>query len=210
MRFLYLASLCIPLSIWSEQKMVYQSSTEGVHIQTEWVVDHQQEPIGIVGKNRGNDIQLKYSPSFSLLHYVETGSTAKAFEVVREGSMLIINNETKTKKLKLGNLPWVQEFKFGFKPFLQSSDQEFIFGIVYNKDNTLQEMIATKEKIETVTVNNQTYETQKLKITLTGFKKRFWKAEAWFDVKTKLMVQYRSNEGPRTPMTEVILLDFST
>ena len=60
MRFLYLASLCIPLSIWSEQKMVYQSSTEGVHIQTEWVVDHQQEPIGIVGKNRGNDIQLKY------------------------------------------------------------------------------------------------------------------------------------------------------
>ena len=45
---------------------------------------------------------------------------------------------------------------------------------------------------------------------LQGQEKRFWKAEAWFDVKTKLMVQYRSNEGPRTPMTEVILLDFST
>jgi hypothetical protein len=163
-----------------------------------------------VGKNRGNDIQLKYSPSFSLLHYIETGASVKSFEVVRDGALLIINNQSKTKTLKIGNLPWVQEFKFGFKPFLQNSDREFVFGIVYNKDNTLQEMVATKEKMETIVVNNQTYETQKLKITLTGFKKRFWKAEAWFDVKTQLMVQYRANEGPRTPVTEVTLMDFST
>lgn len=209
MRFFYLATLCFPLVMWSEQKMIYQSATEGIETKTEWVIDQEKQPIGIVGKNRGHDIELKYSPSFSLMHYLETESTNKAFEIVREGSKLIVNNQSKTKTLKLGNLPWIQEFKFGFKPFLQSPDRECVFGIVYSKDNSLQEMIATKEKIETLTVNNQSYEAQKLKITLTGFKKRFWKAEAWFDTKTQLMVQYRSNEGPRTPMTEVTLLDFS-
>ena len=108
--------------------------------------------------------------------------------------------------MTLGKLPWIQEFKFGFQPFLKSQDKELPFTIVYSKDTTLHDMIATKEKIEKVTVGSKTYETQKLKITLQGFKKRFWKAEAWFDLETNLMVKYTSNEGPGTPSIEVTLL----
>lgn len=209
MRFLYLLALSVPLSVFSQQKMVYQSAKEGVNVQAEWSVNLAEESIGIVGKNVGRDVHLKYSPSFSLLHYLETENTSPSFEIVREGTQLTVKNQNKTKTLNLGNLPWIQEFKFGLKPFLESSDKEHIFGIVYRKDSTLQELVATKEKTETITVNNQNYETQKLKITLTGFKKRFWKAEAWFDLTTNLLVQYISNEGPRTPMTEVTLFDLS-
>ena len=194
---------------WGEQTVTYQASLEGKETKTHWVIEENQNTVEILGKNKGNDIKLKYSPSFSLLHYFESEPKASQLDIHREDSNLIVKNNTKAKILKIGNLPWIQEFKFGFQPFLKTSDKELFFGIVYNKDTSLHEMIATKESIEKITVAGQIYEAQKLKITLKGFKKRFWKAEAWFDLKTNLMVKYRSNEGPGTPPIEVTLIQDS-
>ncbi len=191
---------------WSDQTITYQSSLEGLSTHTIWVVSETLKQIEISGQNRGNEIKLEYSQGFDLLHYFEKDSKNPPLEIHREGDVLSVKNNTKSKKLKLGTFPWIQEFKFGFQPFLKSSDKELSFSIVYSKDNTLHDMVATKEKIEKVTTHDKTYEAQKLKITLKGFKKNFWKAEAWFDVQTNLMVKYRSNEGPGTPYVEVTLL----
>jgi hypothetical protein len=204
--YLFATTLLFCFSLWSDQTITYQSSTDGIHTQTKWSLADTLKQVEIFGQNRGNEIQLKYSPTFDLIHYFEKDSKKPIFEIQKEGDVLSIKNNAKSKTLKLGKLPWIQEFKFGFQPFLKSKDKELPFTIVYSKDTTLHDMIATKEKIEKVTVGDKTYEAQKLKITLQGFKKRFWKAEAWFDVKTNLMVKYTSNEGPGTPSIEVTLL----
>jgi hypothetical protein len=67
-------------------------------------------------------------------------------------------------------------------------------------------MIATKLDVEDLTINGKIYNAQKLKITLQGFKKRFWKAEVWYDTATHLMLRYKANEGPGTPITDTIFL----
>ncbi len=205
-RYLFASTLLFCFSLWSDQTISYQSSTDGVSTQTKWSLAETLKQVEIFGQNRGNEIQLKYSPTFDLIHYFEKDSKKPVFEIQKEGDVLSIKNNAKSKTLKLGKLPWIQEFKFGFQPFLKSKDKELPFSIVYSKDTTLHDMIATKEKIEKVKVGDKTYEAQKLKITLQGFKKRFWKAEAWFDVETNLMVKYTSNEGPGTPPIEVTLL----
>ena len=202
----FATTLLFCFSLWSDQTITYQSSLEGTHTQTKWSLAETLKQVEIFGQNRGNEIQLKYSPTFDLIRYFEKDSKKPVFEIQKDGDVLSIKNNAKSKTLKLGKLPWIQEFKFGFQPFLKSKDKELPFTIVYNKDTTLHDMIATKEKIEKVTVGDKIYEAQKLKITLQGFKKRFWKAEAWFDLKTNLMVKYTSNEGPGTPPMEVTLL----
>ncbi len=204
--FFYSILFC-SIYTWGDQTIVYQSSLEGKDTQTKWVIDENPEKIAITGQNKGNDIQLHYSPNFTLEHYVEKESGTPSFEVHKVGSQLEVKNNTKSKILKIGNLHWIQEFKFGFQPFLKSSDTKHIFAIVHSKDNSFHEMVATKEKIEKVVIAATEYEAQKLKITLTGFKKRFWKAEVWFDLKTHLMLKYKSNEGPGTPPIEVTLIE---
>lgn len=205
---LYFLSALLACSIcWSSQTITYQSSLEGKDSQTEWKIADEESKIAISGFSKGNDIQLEYSPSFNLEHYVETDPSSHLFEIYKSGNILEVKNKAKSKSLKLGNLPWIQEFKFGFQPFLKSSNQEQSFAIVYSKDTTIHEMVATKEIIESIVVDGKPYQAQKLKVTLKGFKKRFWKAEAWFDVETNLMVKYRSNEGPGTPHIEVTLID---
>ncbi len=196
---------------YTSQNFIYESSTEGKDSQSvDWSLKEESDKIEIKGKNRGNVVEFEYSPSFSLLHYIETNSSTLLFDIVQKGSELFVKNNGKTKNLRLGKLPWIQEFKFGFRPFLEKSEKELSFNIVYSKDNSLHEMVATKEAIETLHVKGKTYETQKLKITLKGFKKRFWKAEAWYDLKTLMLVKYKSNEGPGTPFVEVSLLDLQT
>jgi len=203
--YLFVTGLFVCFSLWSDQTITYHSLTDGIHTQTKWSLAKTVNQVEIFGQNRGNEIKLKYSPTFDLIHYFEKDSKKTIFEIQKEGDVLSVKTNAKSKTLKLGKLPWIQEFKFGFQPFLKSKEKELPFTIVYSKDTTLHEMIATKEKIEKVKVEDKTYEAQKLKITLQGFKKRFWKAEAWFDLETNLMVKYTSNEGPGTAPIEVTI-----
>ncbi len=194
-----------PFQCWSSS-YTYLSILNGEKTNTQWTLHEDANKIEVSGQNRGNDVKLKYSQAFDLHYFIEKEPKDQLFEIQREGTNLSVKNQEKVKVLSIGNTPWIQEFKFGFKPFLTSKKQEISFVIVYKKDTTIHDMTATKEKIERIIINEKPYETQKLKITLKGFKKRFWKAEAWFDLETKLLVKYRSNEGPGTPYVEVTLI----
>lgn len=195
--------LCFGFTL-GNQKLIYQGSLEG--IKTTWTIEQNTDKIAIEGQSKGNDIKLEYSPSFSLLHYFELEPNSKPLEITRKDNQLLVQNKDLSKSLLLGKLPWVQDFKFGLRPFLQEKAKEFSFSIFYAKECSLHDMIATKEIEETIDIDGQKYETQKVKITLKGFKKRFWKAEVWFDKKTHLMIRYRSNEGPGTPHNTVNLI----
>ncbi len=191
---------------WSQQFYTYQGVLSGVKTLTKWIIADTDNKIEISGQNRGNEIKLEYTPTFDLQLFIEKEPDTSLFEVQRDGSQLSIKNRNVAKTIKIGSTPWIQEFKFGFTPFLKSTARKIDFVIVYKKNTSIHEMVATKEKLEKLLVGEKKYDTQKLKITLRGFKKRFWKAEVWYDTKTNILIKYRANEGPGTPHTEVTLV----
>ena len=89
--------------------------------------------------------------------------------------------------------------------FLKGKNRNISFHLVSPKDFDIHELVATKELDEVLEIGEKKYHTQRIKITLTGFKRSFWKAQAWFDKESHLLVRYRSNEGPGTPHTETTI-----
>ena len=45
-------------------------------------------------------------------------------------------------------------------------------------------------------INNTKDNAQHLTVTLQGFKSHFWKADIWYDLKSKDLLKYVSDEGP--------------
>ncbi len=197
-----------------EQKFVYESECKGVCSQSEWNFEEMLERIQIVGKDKESDIYMEYSAGYNLLSYKEQNATEEGVTVTKEGPCLLINqnikNKQKMKSHKLGDSPWVQDFKFGFRPFLLGQNKSFLFQIIDIDSLDVHDMVASKDIEESIQIGNHTYNTQKIKITLKGFKKKFWTGYAWFDKKTNQMIKYRANKGPGTSYTEVVLKEAKT
>jgi hypothetical protein len=200
-------------SIWgfSDQKITYQSVTAGEKTTAEWNVKVVDSNLQITALSKGSDITMECSSDYFLKSYTEVVKQDRLLSITKEGAVLVVNSQDKGKQklksYKIGNTPWVQEFKFGLQTFLKASDKTYNFYILNPKDLALHEMIATKEAEEVLEIGDKKYTTQRLKITLTGFKKKFWKAYAWFDKADQVLVKYRANEGPGTPYTETTLID---
>ncbi len=206
--FLCITSVFSPLM--ASQEMIYQALTQGTATKVNWKIETTDDKILVSGQNKGRDVFLECSRSYSFLSFHETVDSNREFSVSRQGNTLNVrfkeNNKQRTKSYDIGTTPWIQEFKFGFQPFLSSEDSQYKFHIVNPKDLTLHSMVATKEQQETLILNGKTFRTQKLKVTLQGFKKKFWKAEVWFDLESRMMLKYKANEGPGTPTTEITLV----
>ncbi|NGX29314.1 MAG: hypothetical protein K940chlam4_00145 [Candidatus Anoxychlamydiales bacterium] len=100
---------------------------------------------------------------------------------------------------------WIQDFTFGLRPFLDSKRQKYSFVILSPNDFSTNELIASKEGIEKIKINDTTYNAQRVMITLPGFKAMFWRADAWYDLDTFDLIKYRANKGPGTPMSTLVL-----
>lgn len=214
LRSLVLSALLFT-SITAEETLNYISITEDKKITTDWTVDEKDNQLDIVGKSSDNsEITLQTKEDYTLEVFTQKDAQ-KGYDLkaTRTGNTLTISGKikqnTKTKSYDIGTTPWVQEFVFGFKDFLSSKDKEYKFEIIHPDDYGLHDMIATKIDVEELTIDGKAYNTQKMKITLQGFKKRFWKAEVWYDMATHRMLRYKANEGPGTPVTETLFLKAS-
>jgi len=194
----------------AERQILYETVTKGESIKTVWNLEKTENKMQIKGLKKGKDVNMECSADFRLESYEEKTSESKFFSIAKLGPCLIVKNTDKGKERtlshKIGKMPWIQDFTFGFQDFVRSEKKSCEFCIVYPKDLALHEMIATKEGEEEVKIGEKKYKVQRVKITLTGFKKQFWKANALFDKETGILVQYRANEGPRTPYIETSLL----
>lgn len=193
------------------KKLVYESTTKGEAIKTLWNLEEKEGKTLIQGVKKDRKTDLVYSSDFSLLEFTEKVGIEESLSIEKVGPCLIVKSHQKGKNKilshKIGDKPWIQEFTFGFQNFIKQKSKTFEFYIIYPKDLSMQEMVITKEVVEEIEVAGKKHQTQKVKITLTGFKKQFWKAQAWFDMTTGLLVQYRANEGPRTAYTDIQMLE---
>jgi len=201
--------------LFCKETLQYTSATDGKNVSTDWSITKEQDHLVISGKSSdGSTAEIQTSDSYQLEIFKQKDPN-KGYDLTasRKGNTLtvtgLVKQDPKTKVYDIGRTPWVQEFAFGFRNFLKDKETEYKFEILHPKDFDIHDMIATKEYVEDLTINGKTYKAQKLKITLQGFRKRFWKADVWYDLETLELLRYKANEGPGTPITETILIGSS-
>lgn len=202
-----------PLLIFCEQSLEYVSITEGKENKTNWNIQKTESGFEALSSSLPSHEKttIQLSPTYTLFQIEQENPVkAQTFKAHRENDLLItscvVKQKSKTKTHKIGQKAWVQEFTFGFKDFLASSDREYKFEILHPQNLDMHDMIAIKQYEEDLTIDGTAYKALKMKITLQGFKGKFWKADAWYDRETHRLLRYRANEGPGTPITETLFL----
>ncbi|MBN2088475.1 hypothetical protein JW964_02635 [candidate division KSB1 bacterium] len=126
--------------------------------------------------------------------------------VIRKNNMLEIsgtlhgNSIQKTEKID--NNPWFQAMAFSLISFVNSEQTSTEFWSLRPTDFKPFKMKAKKETRETLTFNQTTVETQKVKVSLTGFLSVFWSSYYWFSINDGTWMRYEGVNGPPgTPKT---------
>ena len=204
--FLFLISCNL---VFSNLIYTYNEFTNGKKTTTTWEIDEDDKNLELIGKDNTSITTLKCSKDFEISKFTyksKIDPTEYVFSINK--NVLIakgkVNNKTLSKQYSI-NSPWIQQFGFGLKSFILSKHSSLRFYLINPEDFSIQKMIASKERIESITINEKTYQTQKINVTLQGFKSMFWKAKLWFDSKTGDLLKYVANKGPNTPTTTMLL-----
>jgi hypothetical protein len=199
------------LSVLAVTNLIFDKDVSGKKSEISWTVDQKSKEIEIIGKSSGEETKIFCDLNYFVVNYLCSYSNSKdsTFSITREDGALNVTskngNDIKQKTYDIGKKNWIQDFSFGLRPFFMSDQEEIKFEIVNPKDLVIRTMVATKDVIEYKTFNNVEYRARKVKLTLDGFYKKFWKAEIWFDTKTHNLLYYKANEGPSTPYTTIVL-----
>lgn len=193
----------------------YAKEVEGRSSETTWTLEKNGEALHIQGEGSGGSTLIVTSPQMETQSFVyKSKNEENEYSIFRDGRYLVARlnqaGEKAQKEFNLGNRTWVQEFDFSFRPFILSTADTYKFCIVHPKKLSLHNMIAAKTHYETLSLGGKTYQTVRVKVTLTGFKKMFWKADLWFERQTGDLLKYVSNEGPNTPTSIITLLSKSS
>lgn len=190
----------------SVNSLVFDKDVGGKKSEINWVVEEKNKLIEILGVADKKKTEILCDLDFYMTQYLteETGKN-ESFKVSKlDGALMVEKSNGSSLNQKQYNIAgknWVQDFSFGLKPFFMSSSDNYKFEIINPKDLVMRTMVASKEEIDIKTFNGVEYRARRVKVTLDGFYKKFWKAELWYDTKTYNLLYYKANEGPSTPYT---------
>lgn len=191
---------------------IYSKDIEGIVSKTTWTIEEKKSTLHIQGSSVDGETLLITTPPLNTQSYSYRGKIKQSeYYMYREGPYLYARrtdaNGVKQKEFQIGERFWLQEFDFSMRSFIMSAADRLKFYIVDPKKLNLHQMIATKSaSLDHIQIGDHIYQATKVKITLTGFKKMFWKAELWFDSQTGDLLKYMANEGPNTPMRIITLV----
>lgn len=103
---------------------------------------------------------------------------------------------------------WFNKLDHGLSYFAASDQQELSFWVLkLVSDMDPIKLNAEKEGIEQLTMDGQTYEAIKIKLTIDNFLlSKLWSAELWYRTSDGLFLRYEgTNGGPGTPKTIIEL-----
>ncbi len=194
----------------STTNLVFDKEVSGKKSEISWIIEAKNKLIEIIGKTASESTEILCDDAFKFLKYTSIQNNKdNVFTVTRDGNKLVATKNSsdglEQKTYDLGSKVWAQDFSFGLKSFFQSSLDELKFEIINPKDLIMRTMVATKAEIEYKTFLGKEYRARKVKVTLDGYYRKFWKAELWYDTKTYNLLYYKANEGPSTPYTTLTL-----
>jgi hypothetical protein len=133
-----------------------------------------------------------------------------SYQAVREGQSILVQGTLRhracRRKFALGSGPWYQAIESALERFTQTEARTMKFWLINADECELVEMEATRERVETVSVNGQAVRAVRVKVNLPGLASLFWRADYWFREKDGIYVRYETVEGPGGPRLTVELL----
>jgi len=196
----------------AEETLQYITIKKGKIKNKAWTItDKNNSFIVKSSSDSKSSCQLELDQNYHLIRFEEL-DPSEDYELIayRQNNQLIakvkIGKESFSQTYTIDDQRWVQEFAFGFKEFLSSEKKNMRFQILHPKDLSMYELIIIKEEEENLSIDDKTYQAQKVKITLPGFRGRFWKAQAWYDVTSFELLRYKANEGPGTAVSETLFM----
>ncbi|MDN3507456.1 MAG: hypothetical protein P0S94_00880 [Simkaniaceae bacterium] len=197
------------------ETLVYDSVTDGKSVKTTWTVEEKGTSYIIKATSDVADTNIECGTDYTFNKFKESDKkTATSYEVDRDGKLLkaikIVDGKKVVKEFGAYKYPWIQEFNFGLKPFVRSTEKSYKFCILSPDKINLHNMIAERLEEEEIDIEGKKTLALKIKVTLQGFKSMFWKGTCWFDPKTAQMLRYEANSGPKTPVVTTTLLSTST
>lgn len=206
--FLTLSSFSIT-DVFSKKTFVYKNVTGNKETITTYLLKKGKDNFLVTKTSDIGITNIVYSLKYALKEmHVQSAKEDSNYKYTIDKRKLTLIGKARGRKIKRQyQLPdrWIQDFTFGLRPFLNSKRQKYSFVILNPNDFTTNELIASKEGIEKIKINNSTYNAQRVNITLSGFKSMFWKADVWYDLHTFDLLKYRANEGPGTPISTMFL-----
>jgi hypothetical protein len=194
----------------SSSSLIFDKDVGGKKSEINWLIEEKNKLIEIIGSADQKKTEIFCDLDFYISSYFsEESSKNDTFKVTKTNNELLVEKSNGSsinqKQYNINGKNWVQDFSFGLRPFFASSKNDYKFEIINPKDLVMRTMVATKEEIEMKTFNGIEYRARRVKVTLDGFYKKFWKAELWYDTKTYNLLYYKANEGPSTPYTVLTL-----
>lgn len=173
-----------------------------------WTLKKNEDRLFFEGIDKESSTVTLSNEQYIFSSFVYTSPTT-SYSIDLSNGILSVKGITesgnrKTKTYNIGKEPWVQQFWFGFLPFLQSNEKSFRFSIINPKSFERVRMIAYKEQIEPLSIEGKNCSALRVKITLQGFKSIFWSANAWYDPESYTFLKFEANTGPNTPIMTVI------
>ena len=196
----------------AEETLNYITIKKGKAKSKSWTIEDKKNQFFVLGTSESKSIcKLELDQNYHLMRFEEV-DPSEDYELIayRDKNQLIaevkIGKESFSQSHTIDDQRWVQEFAFGFKEFLSSNKKNMKFQILHPKDLSMYELIIIKEEEENLSIDDKTYQAQRVKITLPGFRGRFWKAQAWYDAKSFELLRYKANEGPGTAVSETLFM----
>ncbi len=121
-------------------------------------------------------------------------------EVRRKGDRMLVTGslegEAVEKTIEIDALPWYQATSISLRPFALSAAETVEFWTFRAASLKMHKLRAVKREVETIEVNQKTWEAQRIQLQLTGLLSAFWKSDYWFRKADGVFLKFKGPGGP--------------
>lgn len=131
-------------------------------------------------------------------------------QAYREGNQIVLTGRfcgaPFEKRKDIDEAPWFQSLSTSLRALLSSNHTSTEFWAIRPDKLTVHKVRATQKGMETLNLGEQTFETKKIEIRLTGIASLLGRAHYWFHASDLLLLQYQGPSGlPSIPATTITL-----
>jgi hypothetical protein len=123
-----------------------------------------------------------------------------SYQAIRAGNKITVKGQLRHRSLQrtftVGNAPWWQAIEQALERFARTKAGFMKFRFINADECELHEMEATREGVETVTVDGRAVRAVRVKVNLPGLASLFWRADYWFRERDGTFVRYETVAGP--------------
>jgi len=218
MRVLHLSLVIIFILSFSTvvigREFVYQKTKGGIiskfKINTEISKDPKIIAYSVIDENEINEYECHQDYDLITWKYSNSTNSTK-IEGKNESNILVFSGKLKgeviNKRVEIDSDPWYQDIMVPLSYVSKTEKEEIAFWLVNADDLKAYKMIATREGIEQIIVNDASVQSINYHISVSGFPSFIWKLETWFRENDSVFVKFDGAiSGPFASKTLIELI----